>query len=110
MDGFVRKPYRFAEIYECLAQQLGIHYRYESAQQAQQAIVTLTPEMLDALPASLREELGHALESLEGERIANAITKIADHDENIGRVLAPLVENFDYPSIIQALNSPGRTS
>ena len=31
MDDFVRKPYRFDEIYGCLARHLGVKYIYQSA-------------------------------------------------------------------------------
>jgi CheY-like chemotaxis protein len=39
MDDFVRKPYRFGEIYDCLARQLGLKYVYRSlAAEAQIAL------------------------------------------------------------------------
>ncbi|HTY98447.1 MAG TPA: response regulator, partial [Rhodocyclaceae bacterium] len=39
MDDFVRKPYRFGEIYDCLARQLGLKYIYRS--QAAEAQIAL---------------------------------------------------------------------
>jgi CheY-like chemotaxis protein len=32
MDDFVRKPYRFEEIYDCLSKQLGVRFVYKSDQ------------------------------------------------------------------------------
>ncbi|MFA6922082.1 MAG: PAS domain-containing protein, partial [Gallionella sp.] len=47
MDDFVRKPYRFNEIYECLSKQLGVHYTYADAQAVDEVMdVVLTGEML----------------------------------------------------------------
>ena len=104
MDDFVRKPYRFNEIYECLAKQLGVQYTYAGMREAEEAAeVKLTREMLEVLPPGLRSELRDALESLEGERIAAVIRQAAAHDSKLSRTLSRLADNFDYPAILSAL-------
>jgi PAS domain S-box-containing protein len=104
MDDFVRKPYRFNEIYECLTRQLGVQYVYAGAREAEEVSeVALTAEMLGVLPPDLRRELRGALESLEGERIAAAIQQAAAHDPMLHKTLSRLAENFDYPAILKAL-------
>jgi CheY-like chemotaxis protein/anti-sigma regulatory factor (Ser/Thr protein kinase) len=102
MDDFVRKPYRFDEIYDCLARQLGVKYFYRS-DAAKTAPVALTPEVLTVLPAALRKALRDALESLDNEHIAAAIRLIAEVDAELGRTLSRLAEYFDYPAILDAL-------
>ncbi|OIR13721.1 autoinducer 2 sensor kinase/phosphatase LuxQ [mine drainage metagenome] len=106
MDDFVRKPYRFSEIYECLTKQLGVKYVYADAATTEPASeVALTPEMLAVLPSELRHELHDALESLEGERIDAAIRQVTAHDAKLHGLLHHLVENYNYPAILQALQA-----
>ncbi|BCK87020.1 sensor histidine kinase RcsC [Sideroxyarcus emersonii] len=109
MDDFVRKPYRFNEIYECMTKQLGVKYIYADAATPEPSNeVTLTPEMLEVLPPDLRRELRAALESLEGERISAAIQQVPAYDAKLHNVLHHLAENYNYPAILQALQaSPG---
>ena len=106
MDDFVRKPYRFDEIYECLSKQLGMQFIYADAQPtAEVATGPLTVEMLSVLPADLQRELRNALESLEGELITTAIGKVANYDLPLYRTLSLLAENFNYPPILNALQA-----
>ena len=59
MDDFVRKPYRFQEIYDSLAKQLGVKYIYrDSTPVAAEALpVAVTPAMLAALPDAVARSL-----------------------------------------------------
>ncbi|QFY43856.1 response regulator [Candidatus Methylospira mobilis] len=108
MDDFVRKPYRFEEIYDSLARQLGVKYLYHSDMAAEYSMpVTLTSSMLIELPEALREELREALESLDSERIGSAIQQAGKTDVELSRILFLLAENFDYPAILNALHETG---
>ena len=103
MDDFIRKPYRFEEIYDCLARQLGVKFVYKSDGAEQPATAALTPAMLAVLPSSLRNELKEALENLDNERISAAIHQAGEIDKELGRTLTSLVEYFNYPAILDAL-------
>jgi CheY-like chemotaxis protein len=104
MDDFLRKPYRFNEIYECLTKQLGVQYTYAEAEAAEEASdVVLTAQMVAALPQDLRRELHDALESLEGERITTVVGKVAAYDLVLHKTLSRLAGNFDYPAILKVL-------
>jgi PAS domain S-box-containing protein len=105
MNDFVRKPYRFNEIYDCLAKHLGVRYVYEGIPEQNRQFAILTPDMLADLPASAREELKNALESLEPERIEKAIVLATAQDPELRKTLAYLADNFDYPAILRALPS-----
>ena len=109
MDDFVRKPYRFEEIYDCLARQLGVKYVYhdDATVKPQAAPVTLVPASLAGLPAALTKELKDALESLDSERITAAIQQIGEIDAELGCTLSRLVEYFEYPAILNALDKTG---
>lgn len=103
MDDFVRKPYRFHEIYDCLARQLGVQYQYADTPEISVAPV-LDAAMLAVLPPSLREALRAALESLEDTQIRTVIAQVAQYDAALQKVLSDLVENYDYPAILTALS------
>ena len=105
MDDFVRKPYRFDEIYACLTRHLGVQYIYAETQNAEVNAppAALTAAMLAVLPAELRSELRSAVESLEEDRIHAAIQQVETYDSNLHKSLSYLAGNFDYPSILKAL-------
>jgi PAS domain S-box-containing protein len=104
MDEFVRKPYRFNEIYECLTRQLGVQYTYaQESIEPEMEDVALTENMLSALPQALCVELRAALESLDGERISAAIEQVAD--PQLRKTLMYLAGNFNYPVILDALQT-----
>ncbi len=106
MDDVVLKPYRFNEIYQCMSEQLGVEYIYESSQQEEATSnVLLTHEAMAALSADLKDELENALESLESDRILAVIQQVAVHDADLAKTLLHLVENFDYPAILKAIKS-----
>jgi signal transduction histidine kinase/DNA-binding response OmpR family regulator len=106
MDDFVRKPYRSSEIYECLSKHLGVRYIYAQVSEKSGALShRLTSEMLAVLPTDLRLELRRALESLESESINELVQQVASYDAELHRIMALLVENFDYPAILTALQA-----
>ncbi len=104
MNDFIRKPYRADEIYECLSKHLGIKYIYAGVSTNEVLPATLTPQMLNMLPESLRGELKESLESLEKDRIFAAIKQVAAYDQPLQKILIQLVDNFDYPTILNVLN------
>jgi PAS domain S-box-containing protein len=105
MDDFVRKPYRFNEIYDCMVKQLGVRFIYEGVAEPAEDVAMLTAEMLLALPEPLRCELKSALESLEGDRIRHAIQQVGLHDRTLQKILSRLADNFDYPPILRILDA-----
>ncbi len=110
MDGFIRKPYQFSEIYNSMAQQLGIEFTYSEETPIEPSLNVLTPERLRVLPADILNELRHAAESLNRERINTTINQITELDRNLGRTLSHMADEFDYPSILDALNAVAEES
>jgi CheY-like chemotaxis protein len=105
VDDFVRKPYRFNEIYDCMIRQLGVEFIYHEEVPAEAGTpVTLNAALLTALPVALRQELREASKSLDGERIATAISQINEIDATLGYALTCLADNFDYPGILKSLD------
>jgi signal transduction histidine kinase/DNA-binding response OmpR family regulator len=103
MDDYVRKPYRASEIYDCMAKHLNVKFLYQDSPEPQEPGVTLTPEMLSALPEKLLSELKEALESLEPKRIEAVIQQVATRDQTLQKKLMHFAGNYDYPTILRAL-------
>ena len=62
--------------------------------------------MLSVLPLELHRELKVAVESLDRDLIADIINKISVDEAELGRALSGLMENYDYPSILNMLDDP----
>ncbi|MDP3876003.1 MAG: ATP-binding protein [Methylobacter sp.] len=104
MDDFIRKPYRFNDIYDSLSRLLGVQYVLESMpDEIVDEGSVLTSPLLDVLPLALRIELREALESLNSEQITAVIARIKPIDVKLYKTLNRLAENFDYPCILKAL-------
>jgi PAS domain S-box-containing protein len=103
MDDFIRKPYQFSEIYECLSKHLGVRYIYEDTSSVKHIVEDVTAENMEVLPENERVELRLALESLDEERIARAVAKVSNYDTELQNKLRRLIECFDYPAILKAL-------
>lgn len=106
MDGFVRKPYRPREIFDCMAELLGLRYEHLPALAAQPT--TPGPLQLEQAlarqPQALRRALQTALDMLDADVIDAAITRIADADATLGRQLRQLAERLDYAPVHDALS------
>jgi CheY-like chemotaxis protein len=109
MNGFVSKPYRFGEIYDCLARQLGLKYIYRP--EAAEPDTTAVAPMATALPTALDKQLRDALERLDSERIAALLDEVGAIDARLAAALSGLSKHFDYPAMVCLLDeigSPGR--
>ncbi|WP_207389232.1 ATP-binding protein [Marinobacter halodurans] len=110
MDDYIRKPYKALEIYDCLSKHLGVEYIYEAPPEPKTQRPKLTPEMVEGLPDPLREELIEALESLEIDRIDSAIKRVSAHDQQLQTTLNHLARNFDYLTLMKALQQKDNES
>ena len=112
MDDFIRKPYKPAEIYDCVARNLGVKYAYEEAEPVVEEAPTppLRPETLATLPQEVRDELVDALVRLDVRRIEELIRRISERDAALGGTLSHYAERFSYTPILQALRSNQRTN
>ncbi len=106
MDDLVRKPFRANEIYACMARHLGVKFIYRAqTHESAQPYELLKPERLAILPASLRQQLKDALISLDRKRIEELIQQVTAIDMPLSETLAGLVDYFDYPTILAALDA-----
>ncbi len=105
LNDFLSKPYRLAEIFDCMARHLGVRYirAKDAPRPAAPATPVLRPEALAALPEEVRKELADALIALDVMRIAGLIRGISELDPALGGVLAILAGKFAYTPILKAL-------
>jgi PAS domain S-box-containing protein len=108
MDGVVRKPYRFDEVYENLGRQLGLQFIYR-AEKMETPPQQLSLAGLEEVALDLREQLRVVLESLDPDRIALAVDAITAVDSQLGQNLSCLVDEFRYPTILEALDSANKS-
>jgi CheY-like chemotaxis protein len=105
MDDTIRKPFMINTIYDCLAQQLGIKYRYKSTSPKKSLPPKLTSGMFNGVDRTLRKQLHEALVTLDAERITTAIKLIGKDNSRLSEALVSLADNFEYQIIMQALES-----
>ena len=104
VDDFVRKPYRPAEIFDCMTRQLGVHFIHEQAAHIE-ADSALSTSALAKLPEILRRELADDLVLGNTEQLAQLIHRIKQQDAALAKVLARHVAAFNYLPILNALET-----
>ncbi len=106
-DDTVRKPYRSEEIYQAMAELLGLRYRYAEKSDTlngnNKIKHEISPEALAALPEELLDELRNAALLLDMEQARAVIEKIKDIDLESSKTLGWLVDNFNFKSLQQML-------
>jgi len=110
MDDVAHKPISGATVFECMARQLGVRYRYREPGGATAAgAAEQAPDRaaLAALPEALRLELADALVALDIGRIEALIGQVEQQGTALGRLLRRHVDNFDYAPIERALRGDG---
>ena len=105
MDDYLRKPYRYNEVFECMARHLGVRYRRRGTARvaAAEPDVTLCAGDLAHITAALRSELRDAITALDTDRISGAIQKIAERDTALGAVLARYASHYSYTPMLDAV-------
>ncbi len=101
-DDMVHKPYQLRQIFDAMAQQLGVRYRLEEAGEASVSEpIEVTAEAVAALPKDLREMLHRAALSLSREEIESALLAIRDHDPDLAEGLGALARDFRFDRILK---------
>jgi len=104
LDDFVRKPYRPAEIFECMGRQLGVRFIYEQASRAK-VDSALSSSAIAKLSETLRRELADSLILGDTEQLARLMLRIEQQDTELAKVLARHVAAFNYLPILNALEA-----
>ena len=107
MDDFLRKPYRPAEVFDCLGRQLGVRFVHGDARPSatEEPPRALGPEVLAGLPPDIRAELRDAIVELDVVRIAAAIDRVSGVDPTVREFLARHAEQHAYTKMLGALRA-----
>ena len=112
-DDFIRKPFREAEIFEAMAQHLGVRYRYaESAEEIEPtpaAGFVLTSADMVGLPHNLLTGLQQAAMGGQQELCMEFVDRIVPENARLAEALKTLVREYHYDKLVklasQALES-----
>ncbi|GAK51504.1 hybrid sensory kinase [Candidatus Moduliflexus flocculans] len=111
-DGFLRKPYREAEIFDMLAKHTDIHVIYETF--SQDALFSSLTAIRDAkalsiamkdVPAQTLQELRYAAMTTDLTILSTIINlTIAPVNEALAETLNHMLNDFEYMTILEAIN------
>jgi CheY-like chemotaxis protein len=106
-DAVVHKPYRPAQLFDCMERLLGARFvraEAESLPTAHQEISGAALETaLNAVSDAMRQELDEALLLLDNERIQRVISEIGRANPDLAAALSLRARNYDYTGIREAL-------
>jgi len=100
-DGFVRKPFREAEVFEMMTQHLGVAFVYEEEEvQDDVSSGALTPESLSTLSSEWVGQLHKAATQADMEVISELIDEITGDHSDVAKGLQELVDDFRFDKIM----------
>ncbi|MGC1306314.1 MAG: PAS domain S-box protein [Phormidesmis sp.] len=108
---FVSKPIRANNIFEKMAQHLGVRYQYEPTTHTPrpQQIAPLTPEILAKqlaqAPPAWQHTLTQAVLDLDDVAILNLTHQLPIEQSQLAQTIATYVKNLAYKQLLQALQS-----
>lgn len=104
MDSFIKKPYKFYEIYECLYDQLGVEFILDDINQESEH-KQLSAKMFANIDTKILNELIAAIKNLNEEQIESSIKKIQKVDGNLAQILQSYSKGLKYTEIYRLINS-----
>ncbi len=107
-DGFVAKPYQAAELYQLMAELLGLEYIYEMAPElasAQGTAEAIRSDALPELPDELRQDLRAAVIRLDVIEVNRLIHLLKENNPNAAAVLSQLANNLEYSQMLRLIDA-----
>ena len=110
MQDFIRKPYRPPDVFDCLASHLGVRFQFvqEPTSPPTKLSNRTRTESLAGIPQELRKELADAVVSLNHERVAAVIVKVAEADTALAEVLRGMNDQASYTAILRLIEPSRR--
>jgi PAS domain S-box-containing protein len=104
-DDYVRKPFREEEVFDKMAEHLGVQFVYEDLSQATdlgdtQMRAELTAADLAALPADWVAEVYEAATRAKGKQVLDLIDHIRTDHTKVAEKLAALVHDFRFDKLV----------
>jgi signal transduction histidine kinase len=111
-DDFVAKPFHERTIFEVIEKHIGVHYVYESADNAdvhESDGSPITPERLAALSPKLVDQLGEAMTLGDMEAVVAIIEQIREADEDLANGMKRLVSAYRFDDVSALLKQVSRS-
>lgn len=107
-DDFVSKPVQAAEVFEKMAQHLGVRYQYETrykgdGQILKPATQPLTSALIAQTPAAWQYALTQATLDLDDDAILELSAELPPEQDVLAQAVAKCVKNLAYKQILNAL-------
>jgi two-component system sensor histidine kinase/response regulator len=111
MQGYIRKPFREADLFNTIGRILRINYIYEMVPEAEQINNKLGLDTIAAdiqkLPESLLSQLRNALADADMDLLVDLIKGIKSENTHLSGSMLFLAEQYEYDQLEQILNKKG---
>lgn len=110
-NGFIGKPFQTNELYEAIAEQLGLHYRYAATAVSQsepnlarkENAIQHCSRSLDFMPAQWRDQLYQAAIRCRDEQVIELLEQIPASQSVLSHELYTYAQKFQFEMILQLL-------
>ncbi|MEG3858992.1 hybrid sensor histidine kinase/response regulator [Microcoleus sp. herbarium12] len=108
-DGFMRKPFREADIFDAMHKHIGVRYIYEDPGQANSSLVKERDREITAvdfvkLPESVVADLKLAILTADMDLIESSIEQVRLQDIVTAGAIANCIENFEYDKVLKLIS------
>ncbi|WP_426548704.1 ATP-binding protein [Dapis sp. BLCC M126] len=106
-DDFMRKPFREADIFNKMAEYLGVRYVYEESEikpKEKEETVASIEQKIRVLSEELKKQLKDGLLTGNLPELANTIAKISKSDNSLAEAIQKYCDGFEYEKILNWLS------
>jgi PAS domain S-box-containing protein len=112
-DDFVRKPFREREIFDKIAQYLGVRYVYEDLEAPRTTANPAGASLQDAfaaMPSDWLKAIYQAADSIDNDRLFQLLAQLPESQVNLSQTLSSWVRSFRCDKIIDLIEADERLS
>ncbi|MGK7941248.1 MAG: ATP-binding protein [Crocosphaera sp.] len=108
-DGFIRKPFKEAEIFNAMEKQIGVQFLYESDEKTKKETPdidvekAINTESLANLSNPWIQELKQAIINIDSVTIDSLLAQIQENNPDLVHAIYHLTENFEYEKLLSLL-------
>lgn len=104
-NDFISKPFQQRDIFDKIAQYLGVQYIYETVGQAPQELLveTLSVEDLSVMSPQWLEQMYQAAYYLDTEAMNELVTQIPESKASLSKALTDSIDNFNSDQIMELI-------
>jgi CheY-like chemotaxis protein len=106
-NDFIRKPFQQKELFEKIAQHLGVQYIYKTIEESSQksSVETLSVEALSEMSPQWLEEMYQGAYYLDTDVMKELISQIPESKASLSKALIDSINNFNCDRIMELIRS-----